>query len=106
MLTRVARLNMRVKAAKASRKCAVGSWLGCTQRAMAANSLTVLWFAREGHALYQSPFRSWYRHKVRPSFADMFTTLRYACLQAAISANPSRLLKKSVEGARRTKRAK
>ena len=50
-------------------------------------SLTVLWFAKEGHALYEPPFRPWYRHKARPSFADMFTTLRYACLQASFSAN-------------------
>jgi DDE superfamily endonuclease len=57
--------------------------------AMLLYSLTVLWFAQEGHALYEPPSWRWYRHKVRPSFADMLTTLRYACLQAAISANPS-----------------
>lgn len=44
-------------------------------------SLTVLWFAREGHALYEPPLRPWYWHKVRLSFADMRTTLRYACLR-------------------------
>jgi hypothetical protein len=57
--------------------------------AMLLYSLTVLWFAKEGHALYSPPFRPWYRKKVRPSFADMLTTLRYACLQAAVSANPN-----------------
>nr|WP_239470042.1 hypothetical protein [Archangium violaceum] len=56
--------------------------------AMLLYSLTVLWFAQEGHTLYKPPFRPWYRHKLRPSFADMLTTLRYACLRAAISANP------------------
>ena len=57
--------------------------------AMLLYSLTVLWFAREGHALYKPPQRPWYRHKVRPSFADMLATLRYACLRAAISASPT-----------------
>jgi hypothetical protein len=49
----------------------------------------VLWFAREGYARYAPAFRPWYRKKVRPSFADMLTTLRYACLDAEISANPN-----------------
>jgi hypothetical protein len=57
--------------------------------AMLLYSLTVLWFAQEGHTLYKPPVRPWYRHKVRPSFADMLTTLRYACLNTAISANPN-----------------
>jgi hypothetical protein len=57
--------------------------------AMLLYSLTVLWFAKEGHSLYEPSFRPWYRHKVRPSFADMLTTLRYACLRAAISADPN-----------------
>lgn len=56
--------------------------------AMLLYSLTVLWFAREGQALYKPPQRPWYRHKARPSFADMLATLRYACLRAAISASP------------------
>jgi hypothetical protein len=57
--------------------------------AMLLYSLTVLWFAREGHSLYKPPCRPWYRHKVRPSFADMLATLRFACLRAAISATPT-----------------
>jgi hypothetical protein len=57
--------------------------------AMLLYSLTVLWFALEGHALYKPPDRAWYRHKARPSFADMLATLRYACLRSAISASPA-----------------
>ncbi|HYO69860.1 MAG TPA: transposase [Archangium sp.] len=56
--------------------------------AMLLYSLTVLWFAKEGHTHYEPPFRPWYRHKVRPSFADMLTTLRYACLRSALSTTP------------------
>ena len=56
--------------------------------AMLLYSLTVLWFAREGHALYKPPYRPWYRHKVRPSFADMLATLRYACLKQGVSETP------------------
>ncbi len=56
--------------------------------AMLLYSLTVLWFAQEGHLLYEPPIRSWYRRKVHPSFADMLTTLRYACLRAAIFSTP------------------
>jgi hypothetical protein len=51
-------------------------------------NLTVLWFAKEGYPLYEPPLRPWYQHKVRPSFADMLSTLCYACLRASISANP------------------
>jgi len=57
--------------------------------AMLLYSLTVLGGAREGHTLYKPPQRPWYRHKVRPSFADLLATLRYACLRAAISASPT-----------------
>jgi len=57
--------------------------------AMLLYSLTVLWFAREGHALYKPPSRPWYRHKVRPSFADMLATLRYACLRQGVSTSPA-----------------
>ena len=54
-------------------------------------SLTVLCFAREGHALYKPPSRPWYRHKVRPSFADMLATLRHACLrQGGLRPQPIR----------------
>lgn len=57
--------------------------------AMLLYSLTVLWFAQHGHALYKPPCRPWYRHKVRPSFADMLATLRYACLRPPVSATPA-----------------
>jgi hypothetical protein len=57
--------------------------------AMLLYSLTVLWFAQQGHTLYKPLHRPWYRHKVRPSFADMLATLRFACLRAAISATPT-----------------
>lgn len=57
--------------------------------AMLLYSLTVLWFALEGHTLYKPLHRPWYRHKVRPSFADMLATLRFACLRAMISAPPA-----------------
>lgn len=56
--------------------------------AMLLYSLTVLWFAKEEHTHYEPSFRPWYRHKVRPSFADMLSTLRYACLRSAFSATP------------------
>jgi hypothetical protein len=49
----------------------------------------VLWFAQHGHLLYKPPCRPWYRHKVRPSFAGMLATLRYACPQPAVSATPT-----------------
>jgi hypothetical protein len=32
--------------------------------AMLLYSLTVLWFAQEGHTLYKPPDRAWYRHKL------------------------------------------
>jgi len=56
--------------------------------AMLLYSLIVLWFAQEGHTSYQPPFRPWYRHKVRPSFADMLATLRLTCLREPLSATP------------------
>ena len=39
-------------------------------------SLTIVWFATEGHADLQFPKRPWYTRKSEPSFADMLTTLR------------------------------
>ena len=39
-------------------------------------SLTIVWFATEGHADLQFPYRPWYTRKSEPSFADMLTTLR------------------------------
>ena len=44
--------------------------------AMFLYSLTIVWFATEGHADLQFPDRPWYRQKSEPSFADMLTTLR------------------------------
>lgn len=57
--------------------------------AMLLYSLTIVWFAQQGHTLYRPLHRPWYRHKVRPSFADMLATLRLACLHAPISATPT-----------------
>jgi len=39
-------------------------------------SLTIVWFATEGHRDLQFPERPWYRRKQEPSFRDMLTTLR------------------------------
>lgn len=39
-------------------------------------SLTIVWFATEGHADLQFPERPWYTRKSEPSFPDMLTTLR------------------------------
>jgi hypothetical protein len=39
-------------------------------------SLTIVWFATEGHRHLEFPWRPWYPHKSEPSFADMLTTLR------------------------------
>ena len=39
-------------------------------------SLTIVWFASEGHHDLQFPNRPWYTRKSEPSFADMLTTLR------------------------------
>lgn len=44
--------------------------------AMFLYSLTIVWFAIEGHAELQFPHRPWYPQKSEPSFADMLTTLR------------------------------
>jgi hypothetical protein len=44
--------------------------------AMFLYSLTLVWYATEGHADWQIPDRPWYRRKSEPSFADMLTTLR------------------------------
>lgn len=44
--------------------------------AMFLYSLTIVWFATEGHADLQFPDRPWYYWKSQPSFADMLTTLR------------------------------
>lgn len=44
--------------------------------AMFLYSLTIVWYATEGHAEFQIPERPWYWWKSEPSFADMLTTLR------------------------------
>jgi DDE superfamily endonuclease len=44
--------------------------------AMFLYSLTIVWFATEGHADLQFPNRPWYYWKSEPSFADILTTLR------------------------------
>jgi hypothetical protein len=44
--------------------------------AMFLYSLTIVWFATEGHADLRFPNRPWYDWKTEPSFADMLTTLR------------------------------
>jgi hypothetical protein len=56
--------------------------------AMLLYSLIVLWFASVGHRHYRVPFRPWYRSKVRPSFADMLTTLRRESIKEQVSAIP------------------
>lgn len=54
--------------------------------AMLLYSLTVLWFASEGHRHYQAPLRPWYRSKTRASFADMLATLRQESIREEVSA--------------------
>lgn len=44
--------------------------------AMFLYSLTVVWYASDGHNDFQVPHRPWYWWKKEPSFADMLTTLR------------------------------
>lgn len=44
--------------------------------AMFLYSLTIVWYATEGHTDWQIPERPWYWWKSEPSFADMLTTLR------------------------------
>lgn len=44
--------------------------------AMFLYSLTIVWYARDGHKHFAIPDRPWYPRKSEPSFADMLTTLR------------------------------
>jgi hypothetical protein len=44
--------------------------------AMFLYSLTIVWYATQGHADLKIPERPWYWCKQEPSFADMLTTLR------------------------------
>lgn len=55
--------------------------------AMLLYSLVLIWFAREGHRLYQPPRWPWYPHKRHASFADMLMTLRRASLQATLEVS-------------------
>ena len=52
--------------------------------AMVLYSLTVLWFAREGHRFYRPLDCPWYQSKSEPSFADMLTTLRRLSLRQKV----------------------
>jgi len=54
--------------------------------AMLLYSLTVLWFASEGHRHYQAPSRPWYGSKARASFADMLALLRQESVREQVSA--------------------
>jgi hypothetical protein len=54
--------------------------------AMLLYSLVTIWFARVGHALYRPLVRPWYTTKTCPSFADMLTTLKNACVREEVSA--------------------
>lgn len=53
--------------------------------AMFLHSLTVVWYASDGHQDFQIPDRPWYRWKKEPSFADMLTTLRRKSWQDKLS---------------------
>ena len=54
--------------------------------AMLLHTMVVLWFANEGHRLWQPPARRWYPGKVAPSFADMLATLRRASVRRHVLA--------------------
>ena len=69
--------------------------------AMFLYSLTMVWYATEGHRDFQIPDRPWYWWKSEPSFADMLTTLRrkswdehlsHVSLATTPPNNPARLL--------------
>lgn len=62
--------------------------------AMFLYSLTIVWYATEGHANLQFPERPWYWWKSEPSFADMLSTLRRKSWedklsQVSLAATPS-----------------
>jgi hypothetical protein len=54
--------------------------------AMLLHTLVVLWFAREGHRLWQPPTHRWYPSKADPSFSDMLRTLRRASVRQHVLA--------------------
>jgi len=49
-------------------------------------TLVVLWFATEGHRLWQPPTHPWYPGKAEPSFRDMLHTLRRASVRQHVLA--------------------
>lgn len=70
--------------------------------AMLLYSLIVLWFAQEGHRVYQPLDCPWYTSKVEPSFADMLATLRrrsirQKVLSMALRGPGSRKIKQILE---------
>ena len=75
-----------------------------TPLAMLLDTLVVLWFAQEGHRLWQPPTHRWYPGKADPSFSDMLHTLRQAgvgphVLAMAPSGRGSRKLARLLEHA-------
>lgn len=54
--------------------------------AMFLHSLTVVWYATDGHKDFQIPERPWYSWKTEPSFADLLTTLRQKSWEDKFSA--------------------
>jgi len=74
--------------------------------AMLLYGLIVLWFAHDGHRLYQPPNRPWYLHKPHASFADMLGTLRRQTvrqhiLQTGLSGRGSRKILNTLDTALR-----
>lgn len=72
--------------------------------AMLLYSLVVLWFAREGHRVYQPLDCPWYTAKTEPSLADMLATLRrqsmrQKVLSLALRGPGSRKIKQLLENA-------
>jgi len=72
--------------------------------AMLLYSLIVLWFAREGHRVYEPLECPWYTAKSEPSFADMIATLRRQSirkniLSLALQGPGSRKIKQLLENA-------
>ena len=54
--------------------------------AMLLHTLVVLWFAKEGHRLWQPPTHRWYPSKADPSLRDMLHTLRRASVRQHVLA--------------------
>ena len=49
--------------------------------AMLLHTFVVLWFAKEGHRLWQPPTHRWYPSKADPSFSDMLRTVPRASVR-------------------------